>query len=116
MPTPEERDEMMSDPSPSICKEDQERINKLTKELTEKINQKKLQIETENEEVSNGLAHFSNEDLIKELTRRIGTKITTSISIFINSDGYEITETNRSPESLKSVGISMKNVFREFIR
>ena len=36
MPTPEERDEMMSDPSPSICKEDQERISKLTQELTEK--------------------------------------------------------------------------------
>ena len=72
MPTPEERDAMMSDTSPSFCKEDQERIKQLTQELTEKINQKKLQIEMDNEEFSHGLSHFSNEDLIKELTRRIG--------------------------------------------
>ena len=71
---------------------------------------------TEDEDISTALAPFSNEVLIRELTQRIGTKITTSISIFINSDGYEITETNRSPESLKSNGISMRNVFREFIR
>ena len=71
---------------------------------------------TEDEDISTALAPFSNEVLIRELTQRIGTKITTSISIFINSDGYEITETNRSPESLKSVGISMRNVFREYIR
>ena len=71
---------------------------------------------TEDEDISTALAPFSNEVLIRELIQRIGTKITTSISIFINSDGYEITETNRSPESLKSNGISMRNVFREFIR
>ena len=71
---------------------------------------------TEDEDISTALAPFSNEVLIRELTQRIGTKSTTSISIFINSDGYEITETNRSPESLKSNGISMRNVFREFIR
>ncbi len=71
---------------------------------------------TEDEELFVRFASFSNKDLIDELTRRIGTKITTSISIFINSDGYEITETNRSPESLKSDGISMRNVFREYIK
>ena len=70
---------------------------------------------TEDEEISTGFAPFSNEDLIKELTRRIGTKITTSISIFINSDGYEITETCRPADSLESSRISMRNVFREFI-
>ena len=70
---------------------------------------------TEDEELFDRLASFSNKDLIDELTRRIGTQITTSINIFINSNGYEVTETNRSPESLKSDGISMKNVFREYI-
>lgn len=70
---------------------------------------------TEDEELFDRLASFSNKDLIDELTRRIGTQITTSINIFINSDGYEVTETNRSPESLKSDGISMRNVFREYI-
>ena len=70
---------------------------------------------TEDEELFDRLASFSNKDLIDELTRRIGTPITTSINIFINSDGYEVTETNRSPESLKSDGISMRNVFREYI-
>ena len=72
-------------------------------------------METEDEELFDRLASFSNKDLIDELTRRIGTPITTSINIFINSDGYEITETNRSPESLKSDGISMRNVLREYI-
>ena len=71
---------------------------------------------TEDEELFDRLASFSNKDLIDELTRRIGTPITTSINIFINSDGYEIRETNRSPESLKSFGVSMRNVFGEYIR
>ena len=71
---------------------------------------------TEDKEIANGLAPFSNAELITELTRRIGTPITTSINIFINSDGYEIRETNRSPESLKSFGVSMRNVFGEYIK
>ena len=71
---------------------------------------------TEDEELFDRLASFSNKDLIDELTRRIGTQITTSINIFINSDGYEVTETNRSPESLKSDGISMRNVFGEYVK
>lgn len=115
MPTPEERDETMSDTSPSFCKEDQERIKQLTNELAEKINRRKLQMGTEDEEISTGFAHFSNEALIKELTRRIGTTITTSINIFINSEGYVITETCKPADSLERSGIAMKNVFRESI-
>ena len=71
---------------------------------------------TEDVELFDRLASFSNKNLIDELTRRIGTPITTSINIFINSDGYEIRETNRSPESLKSFGVSMRNVFGEYIK
>jgi hypothetical protein len=71
---------------------------------------------TEDEELFDRLASFSNKNLIDELTRRIGTPITTSINIFINSEGYEITETCRPADSLESDGITMKNVFREYIK
>ena len=36
------------------------------------------------------LASFSNQQMIEELTKRIGGPDTVSINIFINSDGYLI--------------------------
>ena len=69
----------------------------------------------EDNELSDRLASFSNKDLIDELTRRIGTPITTSINIFVNSEGYVITETCKPADSLESDGITMKNVFRKYI-
>lgn len=40
---------------------------------------------------------------------------TVSVNIFINSQGPTIEINQRSPESLKSDGISMQNLRREFI-
>lgn len=62
------------------------------------------------------LASFSNKQMIEELTRRIGGPDTVSINIFINSDGYLIEEKIRSAESLKRVGLSMRNVFGQYIK
>ena len=62
------------------------------------------------------LASFSNQQMIEELTKRIGGPDTVSINIFINSDGYLIEEKIRSAESLKREGISMRNVFGQYIK
>ena len=62
------------------------------------------------------LASFSNQQMIEELRRRIGGPDTVSINIFINSDGYLIEEKIRSAESLKREGISMRNVFGQYIK
>ena len=42
------------------------------------------------------LSVFSNQQMIEELTRRIGGPETVSINIFINSEGYLIEEKIRS--------------------
>ena len=62
------------------------------------------------------LASFSNQQMIEELRRRIGGPDTVSINIFINSDGYLIEEKIRSAESLKREGVSMRNVFGQYIK
>ena len=59
---------------------------------------------------------LSIERFIEEIRNRLGFETTVSITIFINSEGFSIEEKQRTLESLKSDGISMKNVFGTYIR
>lgn len=66
-------------------------------------------------EISNPCSFMSTDALIEILRFRLGTPTTTLIKIFITSEGYEIDETHRTAEGLKRDGISMRNVFGQFI-
>lgn len=41
---------------------------------------------------------------------------TVAVEIFINSEGYDLTQKLRSPGSLKRDGISMRNIAGDFIK
>ena len=71
---------------------------------------------TDEEPISDALAPFSTDNLIEEITRRICGETTVRLEIAISSEGYSIGETKRSPKSLRLDGISMRNVFGEFIK
>ena len=56
---------------------------------------------------------------VKELKDLIASELAqtiTSVSIFINCEGVEFTIKERSAESLKKSGISMRNIKGDFIR
>ena len=40
----------------------------------------------------------------------------TSVTVFFNCEGYDVTQTHRTAENLKESGISMRNVKGEWIK
>ena len=53
---------------------------------------------------------------LQEAVKESSYDTTTSFQVFITAQSCEVTINNRSPESLRNDGISMRNIRGEFIK
>jgi len=66
------------------------------------------------EEINKKRLHAALEELQRALVRTC-SKLTTSVEVFINCEGYSTQITESDPASLKRDGVSMRNIAGYFI-